>query len=156
MIIGSTGVGKTTLLDKLGLKRGKVRKTESIDVDAFYIDTPGEFLDIPRFYNALIVFSPKARVILLVIDALNPKPFPSNLSKVLRAPVLGVINKIDLLDRRSDGKLDLARRLLKNAGVKEVYEVSAVEGTGMDKLKKRLEELLGNVFDLERGKDYEC
>jgi len=52
--------------------------------------------------------------------------------------------------------LDLARRLLKNAGVKEVYEVSAVEGTGMDKLKKRLEELLGNVFDLERGKDYEC
>lgn len=142
MVIGSTGVGKTTLLEKLGLRRRGVRKTESVDVDAFSIDTPGEFIDIPRFYNALIVFSSKAKLILLVIDASNPKPFPSRISKILRAPTIGVINKIDLLDSSGDSKIELARKFLEEAGVMELFEVSAVTGAGLRELKDKIESLL--------------
>lgn len=146
MVIGSTGVGKTTLLEKLGLRRKGVKKTESVDVDAFSIDTPGEFIDIPRFYNALIVFSSKAQLILLVIDASNPKPFPSRISKILRAPVIGVINKIDLLDNSGDLKVELARKLLKEAGAVEVFEVSAFTGVGLGELKDKIGSVLGQDY----------
>ncbi|MCS7232488.1 MAG: EutP/PduV family microcompartment system protein [Synergistetes bacterium] len=142
MVIGSTGVGKTTLLEKLGLRNKRVKKTESVDVDAFSIDTPGEFLDIPRFYNALIVFSSKAKIVLLVVDAVDPKPFPSGISKVLRAVALGVINKIDLLYDGKELKIDLARKFLRDAGVKEVFEVSALTGFGLIELKKRIDDIL--------------
>ncbi|KUK14374.1 MAG: ethanolamine utilization protein [Synergistetes bacterium] len=142
MVVGSTGAGKTTLLKALELSPGAVKKTASISYNSFSIDVPGEFLDIPRFYHTLISSSVKAALVLIVIDASNPKPFPSKISKAFRAPCIGVINKIDLLGNNGAKKIRVAKSFLEEAGVKEFYEVSALSGKGIDELKRAIENFL--------------
>ncbi|MCD6183630.1 MAG: 50S ribosome-binding GTPase [Thermovirga sp.] len=142
MVVGRTGVGKTTLLQKLGLLSSTVKKTESVEYAPQFIDTPGEFMEMSRFYHALITSSTKADAIVLVVDAANPGQLSPGISKAFAAPVLGCVNKIDLLGSNYEGKVDYAREKLLEAGVEEVYAVSAKEGTGVRELKARIEEIL--------------
>ncbi|AER65937.1 Miro domain protein [Thermovirga lienii DSM 17291] len=142
MVVGRTGVGKTTLLEKLGLLNSAVKKTESVEFAPQFIDTPGEFMEMSRFYHALITSSTKADVVLLVVDASNPGQLPPGISKAFAAPVLGCVNKIDLLCGDCEEKVDNARKKLLEAGVEEVYAVSAKEGIGVRELKEKIEEIL--------------
>jgi ethanolamine utilization protein EutP len=142
MVVGRTKVGKTTLLKALGFLGSSVRKTEAVEYSPQFIDTPGEFMDMARFYHVLITSSSKAAAVLVVVDATNPGQLPPGISKTFASPVLGCVNKIDLLDGNYEEKVDSAQRKLLEAGVEEVYAVSAKEGTGVRELKARIEEIL--------------
>jgi ethanolamine utilization protein EutP len=65
------------------------------------------------------------------MDASRPTQLPSRLALALRAPLLGVISKIDLA---TEDNLRKARASLAGAGVKEIVEISSVTGQGLDDL----------------------
>lgn len=140
MLIGPVGAGKSTLIKALGLddakESGEARKTEAVTYFSQAIDTPGEMITIPHFYNALILNSVRARMILFLMDGQRPSHLPSRLTMSLKAPVVGVINKVDLAD---ESGLRKARASLKGAGAKNIVEISAVTGQGLKKLKELVE-----------------
>jgi len=143
MVVGRTKAGKTSLLRSLGLFDSQVKKTESIEYSPTYIDSPGEFIDMPRFYHAVITSSAKAGVVLFVVDSSSPDGLPSGIAKTFAAPVLGCINKIDLLKEEDyEEKINYAKSMLLEAGAKEVYAVSAKEGKGVRELSERIKEIL--------------
>lgn len=144
MVIGPSGSGKTTLLKTLGLTNDEssVRKTSFIQFFGKAIDTPGEFFDLPRFYHALITYSSRSAMILLLVDPTNLKQFPSRFVKALRSTVIGVINKIDL---SSEEQINRAKRILQETGVKEVVCVSALTGEGITELRHKIASLAGGV-----------
>jgi ethanolamine utilization protein EutP len=140
MAVGPVASGKSTLLSALGLGPRQVRKTEALVYNGgASIDTPGEMLSIPRFYNALILNSARAGLVLMVMDGAFPIWLPSRLCLALKAPAVGVVSKIDLAEPQS---LDKARRALKSAGVEALFEVSARTGQGLSELKSFLAERL--------------
>jgi ethanolamine utilization protein EutP len=137
MVIGPVGSGKSTLLAALGLGPKEVRKTESLTYNSsLSIDTPGEMLSIPRLYNALILNSGRADLILMIVDGNKPIWLPSKICLALKAPVVGVINKIDIAP---PDMLLRAKQSLANAGVKEIVRVSAATMEGIEELKNLLE-----------------
>lgn len=142
MIIGPVGAGKSTLLAALGLGdreqgSGPARKTEAITYMSQAIDTPGEMITIPHFFNALLLNSSRAGLVLFLMDGNKPSQLPARLALAMKAPVVGVISKIDLADEE---KLAKARNSLTGAGVKKIYDVSSVSGEGLEELKNGLTE----------------
>jgi ethanolamine utilization protein EutP len=131
MVIGPVGAGKSTLLKAMNLIHGEVKKTEALTYLGEAIDTPGEMVAIPRFYNALILNSIRARLALFLMDASRPVQLPSRLALALKAPVVGVITKLDLAGADQAVR---ARQSLINAGVKQIFAVSSVSGEGMKEL----------------------
>ncbi|MGL4208807.1 MAG: EutP/PduV family microcompartment system protein [Candidatus Adiutrix sp.] len=135
MVIGPVSSGKSTLLNKLNLAEGAITKTEAVTYLNQAIDTPGEMTSIPRFYNALIVNSVRARIVLFLMSAARPILLPARLAQALRAPVVGVISKID--EGTPEG-IEKARLSLITAGASEIFYVSSVTGEGIDDLIVRL------------------
>ena len=133
MVIGPVGVGKSTLLSALELYQGEVKKTEAMTYLGQAIDTPGEMITIPRFFNALILNSVRARLILFMMDGHRPTQLPARLALALKAPVVGVVTKIDLASPQNVAR---ARQVLETAGVKQIFEVSSVSGDGLDELNE--------------------
>ena len=137
MIIGPVASGKSSLLAALERGPKEIRKTESLTYhQARSIDTPGEMLAIPRLYNALILNSARASLVLMVMDGIRPLWLPARIALALKAPVVGVITKMDLAD---EGSADRAARSLAVAGVSKVFKVSVVTGQGLDELRTHLE-----------------
>ncbi|MDL2226504.1 EutP/PduV family microcompartment system protein [Deltaproteobacteria bacterium OttesenSCG-928-M10] len=133
MVIGPVGAGKSTLLATLELHKGEIKKTEAMTYFGQAIDTPGEMITIPRFFNALILNSVRARLILFMMDGHRPTQLPARLALALKAPVVGVVTKIDLA---SPDNVARARQVLETAGVKKIFEVSSVSGEGLDSLNE--------------------
>jgi ethanolamine utilization protein EutP len=133
MVIGPVAAGKTSLLAALGLGPNDVSKTQALTYYAGQsIDTPGEMLSIPRFYNALILNSSRASAILMVMDGRRAIWLPVKLSLALKAPVIGVVTKTDIADSVS---LDRAVHSLTTAGAERIFKVSSVTGQGLDELR---------------------
>jgi ethanolamine utilization protein EutP len=137
MVIGPVGAGKSTLLQALGLDQGRPRKTQALTYLGQAIDTPGEMLTLPRYYNALILNSARARLVLFLMDGSRPTPLPARLALALKAPVAGVVSKADMSD---PGRLLRAEEALRNAGVERIFQVSALTGAGLAVLKKWLDD----------------
>ncbi|MDR3204874.1 MAG: EutP/PduV family microcompartment system protein [Deltaproteobacteria bacterium] len=141
MTAGPVACGKSTLLAALGLGPDQVRKTEALTYNGtLSIDTPGEMLSIPRFYNALILNSYRASLVMMVMDGGFPIWLPSRLCLALKAPTVGVVSKIDLATPQTRDK---AKNSLKTAGVEAIFEVSALTGQGLKELKEYLKSRLG-------------
>ncbi|PIE55387.1 MAG: ethanolamine utilization protein [Dethiosulfovibrio peptidovorans] len=138
MVVGPTGAGKTSLLKALGVWDREVRKTESVCFGGEAVDTPGEFYDIPRFYHALIMTSVKAGLILFLADPMRHRKTPPGFARALRAPVIGVVSKVDLA---SPEDVEEAKKRLLSSGVREIYPVSCVRGDGIEKLAERIRQL---------------
>ncbi|MDR2800689.1 MAG: EutP/PduV family microcompartment system protein [Desulfovibrio sp.] len=135
MVVGPSGAGKSTLLKSLGLMDGQVKKTEALVYLDKAIDTPGEMLSVPRYYNAIILNSVRASLILFVVDAGRRTRLPARIALALKAPVLGVIAKTDAA---SPAELAEAEATLKGAGVEDLVRVSAKSGEGLEELQRRL------------------
>jgi ethanolamine utilization protein EutP len=139
MVIGPVSAGKSTLLAALGLGPKEVKKTESLIYNkTLSIDTPGEMLAIPRYYNALILNSVRASAVLIVMNGHQPIWLPAKITLAIKAKVAGVITKIDLANESSIQKAELS---LKNSGVSEIFKVSPLTGQGLQELKKWIEQL---------------
>jgi ethanolamine utilization protein EutP len=131
MVIGPVGAGKSTLLAALDLCGGQIKKTEALTYLDQAIDTPGEMLSIPRFYNALILNSVRARVVLFLMDSSRPIRLPARLALALKAPVVGVVTKIDLANQGDRLKAAQALHLV---GVEKIFEISSLSGEGISEL----------------------
>lgn len=139
MLVGSVGVGKTTLTQRLKGLEVSYFKTQAVQFYDAIIDTPGEFLQHRRYYNALTVTSAEADVIGLLVAANGVmQTFPEGFSSLFTKPVVGIITKTDLVTDHSD--IDRARAQLEAAGVVAVFEISATDNYGLEELKAYLSE----------------
>ena len=113
-------------------------KTQAVEFHDTIIDTPGEFLQHRRYYNALNVTGADADVIGLLVAASNQmQTFPQGFSSLFNQEVIGIVTKIDMADKEE--QIEKARRQLKAAGAKEIFEISATENEGIDRLQAYLE-----------------
>ena len=137
MFVGPVGAGKTTLSQRLKGVDISYYKTQAVQYYDSIIDTPGEFLQHRRFYNALMVTAVEAEVIGLLISA-NEKTnlYPQGFSSLFNQPTIGIITKIDLLEDSTN--LEYARRQLEDAGVKKIFEISSLTNEGVNLLKDYL------------------
>lgn len=133
MVVGPVGAGKSTLLDRLGLRDddAPVRKTGAVSFYSEAVDTPGEAFEIPTLYHMLITSSTRASLILLLADPTQKKRFPARFALSMRAPVVGVVSKIDIANPETIGK---AEKALLQSGVRKVFRVSSMTGEGLSDL----------------------
>lgn len=139
LLIGGIGAGKTTLKQMLMHEQINYQKTQMLNYSQIFIDCPGEYLEIPRFYHVLIDASHQVSEIWALQDATKRRTFyPPKFAKVFTKPIVGIITKIDLLT----ASLEQAASYLTYAGIKEpFYPISMITGEGIEPLRTRLEAL---------------
>ena len=97
MFVGPVGVGKTTLTQRLKGLELSYFKTQAIEFYDAIIDTPGEFLQHRKYYNALNVTATEADVIGLLVAASNQmQTFPQGFSSLFNKEVIGFVTKFDM------------------------------------------------------------
>lgn len=139
LLIGGIGAGKTSLKQILGHETLSYRKTQMLEFSNTFIDCPGEYLEIPRYYHVLIDTSHQVLEIWALQDATKKRSiFPPNFVNIFRQPVIGILTKIDL----PQANLENARSYLKDAGIIEpIYPISVMSGEGIQPLAQRVESL---------------
>lgn len=132
LLIGGIGAGKTTLKQKLLNQSIIYLKTQAMDYSSIFIDCPGEYLEIPRYYHVLIDASYVAAEVWALHDATRWNcPYPPNFASAFRSPVIGIVTKIDHCDACPAHAEDNLRR----AGITgKIYHISAKEGAGIQDL----------------------
>jgi len=142
MFIGSIGSGKTTLCQSILGEELKYNKTQAVDFYPKMIDTPGEFVQHRRYYNALQTMAADVDVVGLVSNVMEEEQvFSPGFAQNLPKPCIGIITKIDMCEDKN--KINRAEERLQLAGADMIFKVSAIEDTGMlslaDYLKGRQE-----------------
>jgi ethanolamine utilization protein EutP len=138
MVWGGVDVGKTTLINALAeVKVDSARKTQMVDYQGIAIDTPGEYAERGHLRRYLQAAANDARLLLVVVDATQDETrFPPNYFLMFSQPVIGVVNKIDIA---TDAQVKRATKLLRQSGAAgEVFLVSAINGSGLSELRRRL------------------
>ncbi|MDR2418992.1 MAG: EutP/PduV family microcompartment system protein [Treponema sp.] len=133
MLVGPTGAGKSTLIKVLNRLDGEIKKTESITYLPYAIDTPGEMIHIPFLYNALILNSARASMVLFLISAKRYPRLPAKLALALKVPAIGIVSQIDGAE---EAGIRRAKSALTVAGLKIIFNVSSVTGEGIDALRE--------------------
>ncbi len=133
MLIGKTSAGKTTLCQRLHDAEIMYKKTQSVEIYNYAIDTPGEYIENRIYYRALVVTSADADIIALVQEATEDRSFfPPGFASIFAKEVIGIITKCDRADKQEE--LDRAQEFLKEAGVSRVFKISAYTGEGLEEL----------------------
>ncbi len=134
MLVGKTNTGKTSLIQMLNEERLYYKKTQAAEYYENFLDLPGEYLENPRYYNAIISMSFDVDIIALVhsVDS-DMCVFPPNFGDMFNVKVVGIVTKVDLASDLNH--LNQVREYLLEAGSKEIYEVSAVTKEGVDAIK---------------------
>ena len=116
MLIGGIGAGKTSLKLMMTGVSGKAPKTQVMSYSDAFIDCPGEYLEIPRYYHVLIDASHMVSEVWALQDAkANRAIYPPGFAKVFSKPVVGIVTKIDL----PDADTEKAILMLHQAGLEE-------------------------------------
>jgi ethanolamine utilization protein EutP len=132
ILIGKSGSGKTTAIQKIEGLMPEYSKTQVVTNYRDCVDTPGEYLEKKFFYNALIVTAADANIIGLVEDASCPDAyFPPMISMSYAREVIGIVTKIDIATEREIA--NAADRLL-IAGAEKIFKISNVTGEGISDL----------------------
>ncbi len=136
LLVGSVGCGKTTLLQRLEGTQLSYSKTETIYTAGQVVDTPGEYLEVPWFKHALRLASFEVELVVLLASAtVSEAKFPPGFTTFFAPPSIGVVTKTDIAD---PAQIAVAGDHLRLAGVSEIFEVSAVNGEGIETLVDRL------------------
>jgi ethanolamine utilization protein EutP len=136
-LIGKIGSGKTTLMQRLSQEELNYSKTQMVTYTDHFIDTPGEFIELPFFSRQAINITMDAGLVILVNSSIDPQNSVSpNFVHTYNIPSIGVITKID----REDANIKRSRNLLIYAGIhpKHIYAVSSYTGEGIDELEKAI------------------
>lgn len=159
-IIGVPNVGKSTLLnllvgEKLSIITSKAQTTRhrifgiinSENYQIIFSDTPGILKPSYKLHEKMMHFVAEAfqdaDIFLFITDVFDDsKPDEHYIDKLrkTKSPVLLIINKIDLAkEDKLQLKIDEWKSLLPDA---EIFPVSALKGTGTEKILPRIIELL--------------
>ncbi|MDY3919837.1 MAG: EutP/PduV family microcompartment system protein [Candidatus Limivivens sp.] len=142
LFIGKSGSGKTTLCQRLNEEAIRYRKTQMVEKYGASIDTPGEYLENPRFYKALVVTAADAGMIALVSDpTAGYQAIPPGFGKMFQKKVIGIVTKIREVPPE---KIQRARQELIRALAAPVFLVDTLEGTGIEELFNFLEKELSS------------
>ena len=143
MLIGEWHSGKSTLIRVLTGKDYVPRKVLALDYFEGFVNTPSEFLERRWYYWALINESADCDLLLFLHSAVNrTTQMAPGLATLFNRRVLGVVTQVD----RPDANVRRARKFLANAGLKDIIEVSAVTGQGMDALRAIVDEAAAGSF----------
>lgn len=136
MVVGAVGAGKSTLIAALQGDSLKVRKTQALEFGAYTVDTPGEYIENPRYYKALMATAMQVDYVLFVQDATEERSiYPPGIAQTFPCYTLGVISKVD----HPEADEEKAREFLDYLALKgDVFGTSAVTGYGLSDLKQRL------------------
>lgn len=136
MVIGPRNCGKTTLANFLNDENKELRKSQDIIYGNNTIDVPSSFIESPWMHKHLITISQQASCILLLVDQKNPiNVYPPNFSKVFRCPVIGIINKVDLI---KENEIMCIKELQQTGINKPYYKISIPQNIGTRELKEVL------------------
>ena len=136
ILIGRSGVGKTTLAQALKGEETHYQKTQSVSYGEFLIDTPGEYLESTGFRGALTVAAADADVVVLVQDATEyGTMFWPAYSSMFAKPAIGVVTKSDLATEK---QIETAKKYLTMAGARALFVTSSTEGTGFEEFLEYL------------------
>jgi len=134
LLIGKTGVGKTTLIQRLMGEELNYRKTQMVEYHMDFIDTPGEYLEHRDFYRALIVTAVEADFIGFMQGCGDEDIWlPPAFAMTFARPVFGIVSKSDLAVNEED--INIASEVLRSAGAERIFAVSAAKNTGLDELR---------------------
>lgn len=132
ILVGTVACGKTTLCQRLNGLEQVYKKTQALEVINQTIDTPGEYLEHRSYLQNLVVTSIEVDQVLFVVDPTQTRfMYSPGQAAAFPIPVAGIVSKIDVA---SEKERDQAKELLKLAGADPVFEISAIEGTGIDEL----------------------
>ena len=146
IFIGQRGVGKTTLIQVLCGEELHYHKTQTVQVKAHIIDTPGEFLERRSMNRHLLVSSYDADMVVLVEEATAEQMFfPPGFTAMFPLPAIGVITKIDL-----QPDYTRAKKRLEYAGAKTIFPISCTTKEGVPALTEYLR-AFGYELILEPG-----
>lgn len=135
LLIGKTGSGKTTLSQALEGTVLQYKKTQAVSYSGCVVDTPGEYLENRRYYNALIASSTQCDVIGLIQDGtVTNSVFPPKFASMFTKKVIGIVSKLDL----DSCNKDRAEKFLRWAGVEEIVCISSVDKIGIADLENIL------------------
>ncbi|MGD9567139.1 MAG: EutP/PduV family microcompartment system protein [Sedimentibacter sp.] len=134
MIVGAVDSGKTSLLMALNGETGQASKTQTINYKYLMIDTPGEYMENPRMYRALMSTALEARCIMFTQDSTAIKSiFPPGFALAFNCISIGIVTKID--HQLSD--VERAVECLDNLGINgPIFKVSSLTGEGIQELKR--------------------
>ncbi|MDR1449945.1 MAG: EutP/PduV family microcompartment system protein [Propionibacteriaceae bacterium] len=133
ILIGQSGAGKTTLIQRLGGADWPYKKTMTVEQVGAFIDTPGEYIEHRGYYKALIVTAADAdRIGLVQACGENGDWLPPAFAAAFAKPVFGIITKTDLAE--GDHGRAGAAAVLARAGADPIFEVSALTGAGLERL----------------------
>lgn len=135
ILMGKSGCGKTTLMQRLQNQALSYRKTQAADFSGQFIDTPGEYLEMRSLYRALITLACEADIVGLLQDADNELCwFPQGFAATFPKPIVGIVTKADL----PGADPERAARYLREAGAEVVVVTSAVSGQGIEEVRGAL------------------
>ncbi len=137
ILIGKTGSGKTTLIQRLQGKEVDYQKTQMVCYSNQYIDTPGEYLENKMMLRNLLVSSPEVETVVLVQGGDESQSFfpPSISTMFMGKKVLGVVTKVDKID---DKNLKMCEDWLRLAGAEKIFHVGFTTEDELEELKKFL------------------
>lgn len=137
ILVGTVACGKTTLCQRLNGLEQTYKKTQAVEVINHTIDTPGEYLEHRSFLRGLMVSATDAEQVLFLQDATQDRfMYSPGQATSFPLPVAGVVTKIDIATEKQRRQ---AAELLELAGADPIFEISSIDGRGMDKLMKFLE-----------------
>ncbi len=134
LLIGRSGCGKTSLTQALRGESVHYQKTQSMVVDDFLIDSPGEYAENHDLGAALCLYSYEADVVALLIAADDDYSlFPPCITCMVNREVIGIVTKIDKADpHRAD-------RWLRLSGCQTVFLVNSLTGEGIEAIRNHLQ-----------------
>ena len=138
ILVGTVACGKTTLCQRLNGMKIAYKKTQALEVVNQTIDTPGEYLEHRAYLRNLMVVASDADVVVFLQDATQERyMYSPGQAAAFPVPVIGVVTKIDLA---TPAQRRQARELLELSGASPIFELSSVEGTGVDALMDYLQD----------------
>ncbi len=133
ILIGRSGVGKTTLTQALKGEKTHYQKTQYIDYGDFLIDTPGEYAENHDLGAALCLYAYEADVVALLIAADEQYSlFPPNITCMVNREVIGIVTKCNKANPMR------AENWLRLSGCKTVYMVDSKTGEGINQVLEHL------------------